>query len=98
MLAEALRPELADQVAAAADSLAHGEPVLIFDAADREGETDLVFLSERATPELVRLARVDAGASSAPPCRTRSAAVWAFRSMPSSCRRRKRRTPSSRPF
>ena len=61
MLAEAVRPELADQVAAAADSLAHGEPILIFDAADREGETDLVFLSERATPELVRLARRDAG-------------------------------------
>jgi 3,4-dihydroxy 2-butanone 4-phosphate synthase len=61
MLAEAVRPELADQVAAAADSLAHGEPVLIFDAVDREGETDLVFLSERATPEMVRLARTDAG-------------------------------------
>jgi 3,4-dihydroxy 2-butanone 4-phosphate synthase len=61
MLAEAGRPELLDHVAAAADSLAHGEPVLIFDAADREGETDLVFLSERATPELVRLARMDAG-------------------------------------
>ncbi len=61
MLAEVRRPELADPVAAAADSLAHGEPLLIFDAADREGETDLVFLSERATPELVRLARVDAG-------------------------------------
>src|SRR5579863_2820099 len=61
MLAEAGRPELADQVAAAADSLAHGEPLLIFDAADREGETDLVFLSEKATPELIRLARKDAG-------------------------------------
>jgi 3,4-dihydroxy 2-butanone 4-phosphate synthase len=35
--------------------------VLIFDAADREGETDLVILSERATPELVRLLRRDAG-------------------------------------
>lgn len=48
-------------VALAGDSLAHGEPVLIFDAPDREGETDLVFLSERATPELIRLARQDAG-------------------------------------
>ena len=48
-------------LAAAARSLSAGEPVLIFDAADREGETDLVFLSEKATPELVRLARVDAG-------------------------------------
>jgi 3,4-dihydroxy 2-butanone 4-phosphate synthase len=35
--------------------------VLIFDALDREGETDLVFLSELATPELVRLQRRDAG-------------------------------------
>jgi 3,4-dihydroxy 2-butanone 4-phosphate synthase len=48
-------------VAAAADSLAAGEPVLIFDAPDREGETDLVILSEKATPELVRLLRHDAG-------------------------------------
>jgi 3,4-dihydroxy 2-butanone 4-phosphate synthase len=46
---------------AAAAALAAGEPVLIFDAVDREGETDLVFLSEKATPELVRLARRDAG-------------------------------------
>ena len=42
-------------------SLAAGEPVLLFDAPDREGETDLVFLSETVTPELVRLARKDAG-------------------------------------
>jgi 3,4-dihydroxy 2-butanone 4-phosphate synthase len=46
---------------AAARSLAAGEPVLIFDAADREGETDLTILSETATPELVRLLRQDAG-------------------------------------
>ena len=50
---EALRP--------AARTLAGGEPVLIFDAADREAETDLVFLSEKATPEMLRLARKDAG-------------------------------------
>ena len=48
-------------VAAAGDSLAHGEPVLIFDAPEREGETDIVILSEAATPELVRLLRRDAG-------------------------------------
>jgi 3,4-dihydroxy 2-butanone 4-phosphate synthase len=42
-------------------ALAEGEPVLIFDAADREGETDMVILSERATPELVHLLRRDAG-------------------------------------
>jgi 3,4-dihydroxy 2-butanone 4-phosphate synthase len=50
---EVLRP--------AARALAEGEPVLIFDAVDREGETDLVFLSEAATPELIHLLRRDAG-------------------------------------
>src|SRR5579859_6679837 len=49
------------EVAAAGRALADGEPVLIFDAADREGETDLVILSERATPELIHLLRRDAG-------------------------------------
>jgi 3,4-dihydroxy 2-butanone 4-phosphate synthase len=48
-------------ILAAVRALAAGEPVLIFDAAEREGETDLVILSERATPELVRLQRRDAG-------------------------------------
>jgi 3,4-dihydroxy 2-butanone 4-phosphate synthase len=50
-----------ETVLPATRALAEGEPVLIFDAPDREGETDLVFLSEKATPELVRLARKDAG-------------------------------------
>jgi 3,4-dihydroxy 2-butanone 4-phosphate synthase len=50
-----------ESLAAAARSLANGEPILIFDAVDREGETDLVILSELATPELVRLLRQDAG-------------------------------------
>ena len=57
---EATRP-VPEVVRPAVDALAAGEPVLIFDAADREAETDLVFLSERATPELIRLARKDAG-------------------------------------
>ncbi len=61
MLAAKLRRALSSDVATAAEALAAGEPVLIYDAADREGETDLVFLSERATPELVRLARREAG-------------------------------------
>ena len=61
MLAKLNAPLLPEELALAGDSLAHGEPVLIFDAVDREGETDLVFLSERATPELVRLVRKDAG-------------------------------------
>ncbi len=50
-------PELAPAIRA----LDAGEPVLVFDAPEREGETDLVILSERATPELVRLLRKDAG-------------------------------------
>jgi 3,4-dihydroxy 2-butanone 4-phosphate synthase len=54
-------PVLAPEVVPAIRSLSEGEPVLIFDAPDREGETDLVFLSEKATPELVHLARRDAG-------------------------------------
>jgi len=60
-MAAELRRDLAPPLVAAATALANGEPVLIFDAADREGETDLVILSERATPELVRLLRRDAG-------------------------------------
>jgi 3,4-dihydroxy 2-butanone 4-phosphate synthase len=55
-----LRP-VPETLQPAARALADGEPVLIFDAADREGETDMVILSERATPELVRLLRRDAG-------------------------------------
>lgn len=59
----AVQPAVAlpSHLALAGDSLAHGEPVLIYDAPDRERETDLVILAERATPELVRLLRKDAG-------------------------------------
>jgi 3,4-dihydroxy 2-butanone 4-phosphate synthase len=45
----------------AGQALDRGEPVMVFDAPDREGETDMLILSERATPELVRLLRHDAG-------------------------------------
>ena len=54
-------PRAAPEVVPALEALKAGEPVLVFDAPDREGETDLIFLSESATPELVRLARKDAG-------------------------------------
>jgi 3,4-dihydroxy 2-butanone 4-phosphate synthase len=57
----ALRRPVPRALEPAATALAQGEPALIFDAADREGETDLVLLSEKATPELVRLLRRDAG-------------------------------------
>src|SRR5208282_3532258 len=49
------------EVEPALRALTAGEPILVFDGPDREGETDLIFLSETATPELVRLARKDAG-------------------------------------
>ncbi|MCI4367841.1 MAG: 3,4-dihydroxy-2-butanone-4-phosphate synthase [Thermoplasmata archaeon] len=55
------RMELPAEIQQAGLALGRGEPVLLFDAADREGETDLVYLSERATPGLVRLQRRDAG-------------------------------------
>ena len=61
MLADHRLQPAPDDIDRAAEALDSGEPVLIFDAPDREGETDLVFLSERATPELVRLLRHDAG-------------------------------------
>ncbi len=61
MVAAQLARGVPTALAAAGRALAAGEPVLIFDAADREGETDLVILSELATPELVRLLRHDAG-------------------------------------
>ena len=61
MLAAPRRTSLPPEIEGAAARLAAGEPVLIFDAVDREAETDLVFLSERASPELVRLARREAG-------------------------------------
>jgi 3,4-dihydroxy 2-butanone 4-phosphate synthase len=55
------RPETAPALARAAHALASGEPILVYDAPDREGETDLIILSEHATPELIRLLRRDAG-------------------------------------
>ena len=61
MLAPQRTRTLPSEVARASESLSKGEPVLLFDAPDREGETDLIFLSEFATPELVRLQRRDAG-------------------------------------
>ena len=60
MAVASVRP-VPESIRAATRALGAGEPVLVFDAADREAETDLVFLSETATPELVRLARKDAG-------------------------------------
>ncbi|MDE1820814.1 MAG: 3,4-dihydroxy-2-butanone-4-phosphate synthase [Euryarchaeota archaeon] len=52
---------LSPRVELAARKLAAGEPVLVFDAPSREGETDLVQLAERVTPEAVERLRREAG-------------------------------------
>ena len=51
----------ATDVQAAVDAFARGEPVLIHDAADREGETDIVYPAGSVTPEAVARLRNDAG-------------------------------------
>lgn len=45
----------------ALESLRAGEPVLVHDAADREGETDLIYHADAVTPEAVARMRNDAG-------------------------------------
>lgn len=62
MQSSSARPVVASGlVRAAAGRLVAGEPILVYDAPDREGETDLMVLSEQMTPELVRLLRRDGG-------------------------------------
>jgi len=51
----------ADSVADAVAAFARGEPVLVHDAADREGETDLVYPAGAVTPGAVARMRNDAG-------------------------------------
>jgi 3,4-dihydroxy 2-butanone 4-phosphate synthase len=60
MAVPAVRP-IPESIVPAVRALADGEPILVFDAVDREAETDMVFLSEKATPEMIRLLRKDAG-------------------------------------
>ncbi|MFW6382932.1 MAG: 3,4-dihydroxy-2-butanone-4-phosphate synthase [Haloferacaceae archaeon] len=45
----------------ALESLATGEPILVHDAADREGETDLIYHANAVTPDAVARLRNDAG-------------------------------------
>jgi 3,4-dihydroxy 2-butanone 4-phosphate synthase len=45
----------------ALSALRRGEPVLLYDADGREGETDIVIASQHATPETIRLLRSDGG-------------------------------------
>ncbi|MFU1782814.1 3,4-dihydroxy-2-butanone-4-phosphate synthase [Haloarcula japonica] len=51
----------ADSVADAVAAFARGEPVLIHDAADREGETDLIYPAGAVSSEAVARMRNDAG-------------------------------------
>ena len=50
-----------DPVEAAIDAFRAGEPVLIHDAEDREGEVDLVYPAEAVTPDALARLRNDAG-------------------------------------
>ncbi|SFC54811.1 3,4-dihydroxy 2-butanone 4-phosphate synthase [Halobiforma haloterrestris] len=50
-----------DTVDRALESLDAGDPVLVHDAADREGETDLIYHADAVSPEAVARLRNDAG-------------------------------------
>jgi len=52
---------IAKPVEAAAAALRAGEPLLLYDAPGREGETDIVFAARHATPERVQLLRQRGG-------------------------------------
>jgi 3,4-dihydroxy 2-butanone 4-phosphate synthase len=53
--------ETAGSVERAVEAVRRGEPVLVHDAADREGETDLVYPAGAVTPDAVARMRNDAG-------------------------------------
>ncbi len=50
-----------DPLSAARHALRRGEPILLYDADGREGETDIVVASEHATPQALHLLRTDGG-------------------------------------
>ncbi|ELY51850.1 3,4-dihydroxy-2-butanone-4-phosphate synthase [Natronorubrum bangense] len=50
-----------DTIETALEALQAGEPVLVHDAADREGETDLIYHADAVTPDAVARLRNDAG-------------------------------------
>ena len=51
----------AASVERAVDAIRRGEPILVHDAADREGETDLIYPATAVTPDAVSRMRNDAG-------------------------------------
>ena len=54
-------PSEPDQVALAVDAFSKGKPVMIFDSSFREGETDLLWPAQYASPEVMRKLRQDCG-------------------------------------
>ncbi|MFB6078196.1 MAG: 3,4-dihydroxy-2-butanone-4-phosphate synthase [Halarchaeum sp.] len=53
--------DASDTAAAAVDAIARADPVLVHDAADREGEVDLIYHAADVTPDAVARMRNDAG-------------------------------------
>ncbi|PSP73275.1 3,4-dihydroxy-2-butanone-4-phosphate synthase, partial [Halobacteriales archaeon QH_9_66_26] len=53
--------EFTDPAERAIAAFARGDPVLVHDAADREGETDLIYPAGAVTPDAVARLRNDAG-------------------------------------
>ncbi len=56
-----MTPESLASVEAAIAALGRGEPICVYDADDREGETDLIYPAGAVTPEAVARLRTDAG-------------------------------------
>jgi len=59
--AETMSQDAAGSVERAVEAVRRGEPVLVHDAADREGETDLIYPAGAVTPDAVARMRNDAG-------------------------------------
>ena len=53
--------KLTDGLGTACEALRAGEPLLLYDAPGREGETDIIFAAQYATPDSVRLLRQRGG-------------------------------------
>ena len=54
-------PDMVSGVGEAVEAFGSGRPVMIFDSAFREGETDLLWPATSATPEVIRKLRKDCG-------------------------------------
>ena len=61
MVSEAAIAAYVDSVERVVEAFASGHPVLLFDSAFRECETDLLFPGSAATPEAIRRLRCDCG-------------------------------------